>query len=82
MEENFIYTKEGKIKFPCYTIKLINSTNSEIDELAFEDISKMKPVVDKQGNPHLMISYYDNEYCLNSTLICDDIEIEKSTLFI
>lgn len=80
--EDRIYTENGKIKFPNYSFKLINSTNSEINELALEDINSIKPIIDKNGKPGFLIGYYDNEFCYNATLACDDIEINKDILII
>ena len=80
--EDRIYTENGKIKFPNYSLKLINSTNLEIDELALEDINSIKPVIDKNGKPGLLIEYYDTEFCYNAALFCDNIEINKDILII
>lgn len=37
-------------------------------------IKRIKPVVDKENKPALMVDYYDDEYCLNATYFCDYIE--------
>ncbi len=37
-------------------------------------IKRIKPVVDKDNKPALMVDYYDDEYCMNATYFCDYIE--------
>jgi hypothetical protein len=37
-------------------------------------IKRIKPVVDKDNKPALMVDYYDDEYCINATYFCDYIE--------
>lgn len=37
-------------------------------------IKRIKPVVDKENKPALMVDYYDDEYCMNATYFCDYIE--------
>ena len=37
-------------------------------------IRSMTPIIDKNGNPGLLISYYDDEYCCNCSLTCDGID--------
>jgi len=76
--EDSIFTENGKIKVTMYTLKLINSNNPEIDEVPFEDVTSIKPVVDKNGKAGVFISYYDHEFCLNATVACDEFEIEKT----
>jgi len=80
--EDRIFTENGKIKFPQFTLKLIGSNNIEVDELPFEDVTAIKPVVDKKGNAGLVIEYYDHEFCLNAAVFCDEMEIVKDTIII
>ena len=37
-------------------------------------IKRIKPVVDKDNIPGLMVDYYDDEYCMDATYFCDYIE--------
>ena len=37
-------------------------------------IKRIKPVVDKDNKPGLMVDYYDDEYCMSTTYFCDYIE--------
>lgn len=37
-------------------------------------IKRIKPVVDKNNKPRLMVDYYDDEYCMDATYFCDYIE--------
>jgi len=76
---NKIYDDFGKINYPEYTLKLINSTNSELDELNIDDIRNIYPVIDKDGNPGIFIEYYDEEFCVTSSVACSEIEIKKRT---
>lgn len=57
-------------------MKFINPTNETIDYLTPQEVHKITPVNDKNGKPHLMVDFYDDEFCLNSTLFCDSIEFE------
>jgi hypothetical protein len=38
-------------------------------------IKDIVPIVAKDGTPALMINYYDDEFCINSTIFCDKIEV-------
>ena len=80
--EDPMYTENGKIKYPLYTLILDNSTNEEVDELSIEDVTAIQPVVDKNGKPSFMISFYDQEYCYDATLFCDGIEIKKEIIIL
>lgn len=55
-------------------LKLTNST-AKCDTLNIEDVSSIVPVVDKDGNPCLSITCYDDEFCLNCSLFCDKIDV-------
>ena len=82
IKEDPMFTEQGKIKYPLYTLLLENSTNEKVDELPIEDVQEIAPVVDKNGKPSFMISFYDHEYCYNATLFCDHIEIEKKIIIL
>ena len=69
-----MFTENGKIRYKNYYLVLDNSTSDEINELSVDCINSIIPVIDKQGKPGLLISYYDEEYCCNCALSCDGIE--------
>lgn len=65
-------------------LKVKNPTLREYDEICVEDVKNIIPVCDKAGNPHLLINFYDHEYCMNTSTFCDEIEqiiIEKTDSF-
>ncbi len=62
------------------TLKLVNQTNEAIDCLTPQEVRKITPVIDKNGKPHVMVDFYDEEFCLNSTLFCDSIVVETKFL--
>ena len=68
-----MFTENGKIKYRNYYLVLDNSTSSIWDELPMDIVNSITPVVDKNGNPGLLISYYDEEYCCDCTLSCNGI---------
>ena len=41
-----------------------------------DEITSIKPAVDKNGNAILFVNYYDDEFNINSSIICDKIEVE------
>lgn len=44
--------------------------------LSDKEIKNIIPVKDKDGNPYLMVNYYDLDYCINSTKFFERIEIK------
>lgn len=61
-------------KVKVFYLVLKNSTSSEWKELPIDMVRSMTPIIDKNGNPGLLISYYDDEYCCNCALTCDSID--------
>lgn len=60
-------------------ISIVKCYREGIDEdnavvINSNQISRIKPVVDKENKPALMVDYYDDEYCMNATYFCDYIE--------
>jgi len=50
--------------------------NNEVHYLYPDEITSIKPFVDKNGNAVLFVNYYDDEFNINSSIICDKIEVE------
>ena len=61
-------------KVKVFYLVLKNSTSSEWKELPIDMVRSITPIIDKNGNPGLLISYYDDEYCCNCALTCDGID--------
>ena len=61
-------------KVKVFYLVLKNSTSSEWKELPINMVRSMTPAIDKNGNPGLLISYYDDEYCCDCVLTCDGID--------
>lgn len=60
-------------------ISIVKCYREGIDEdnalvINSNQISRIKPVVDKDNKPALMVDYYDDEYCMNATYFCDYIK--------
>lgn len=60
-------------------ISIVKCYREGIDEdnavvINSKQIKRIKPVVDKENKPALMVDYYDDEYCMNATYFCDYIE--------
>ena len=64
-------TEDKRIKFIC-------KTNDRVTELYDTELLNIKPTIDKNGNATLIINYYDIEFCVNSTMFCDKVEIVNS----
>ena len=44
-------------------------------ELPIDLVKRIIPIVDKKGNPHLDVEYYDDEFCINSAIFCDSVSV-------
>lgn len=71
---NKIFSENGKIKYKEYFLVLENPTSPDFDKIPIDIIKSIIPVVDKDGNPALAISYHDDEFCCDCSLFCDSIE--------
>lgn len=67
--------EKNRKSYPIYSLKLTNSPVFE--EIPFEDVINIKPLIGKNGKPILQIDFYDSEYCYKHTTTCDEIEIKK-----
>ena len=65
-------------KVKVFYLVLKNSTSSEWKELPIDMVRSMTPAIDKNGNPGLLISYYDDEYCCDCVLACDGIDLIRT----
>jgi hypothetical protein len=58
-----------------YTIFNCISEGDDIGEMISpRQIKNIIPIVAKDGKPALLINYYDDEFCINSSIFCDKIE--------
>ena len=55
--------------------KLIGHDN-KVHYLYPDEITTIKPAVDKNGNAVLFVNYYDDEFHINSSIICEKIEVK------
>ena len=69
-----MFTENGKIRFKNYYLVLNNSTSEEIDEIPVDCINSITSAIDKNGNPGLLISFYDEEFCYDRVISCDSID--------
>ena len=58
------------------TLKFVNPTSETIECLTPQEERKITPVNDKHGKPHVMVDYYDDEFCVKCTLFCDSIIVD------
>jgi hypothetical protein len=49
------------------TLKFVNPTSETIDCLTPQEVRRITPINDKDGKPHVMVDYYDDEFCVNCT---------------
>ena len=70
-----MFTENDKIRYKNFYLVLNNPTTDEFDELPIEVVKSIIPVVDKEGNSGLLITYYDDELCCTRTLSCDNASI-------
>ena len=54
-------------------IKCINTEDNKCVEFPAHFIKNIIACKKKDGTPMMMVNYYDDEMCLNSTLFCDII---------
>ena len=55
--------------------KLISGNN--IHYLFPDEIIEIYSIKDKDNNSCLVVKYYDDEFCMESTIICDKIIVEN-----
>lgn len=58
-------------------LKLKNSTSTDFKELTPEEVKSIIPVVAKNGKAALLINFWDDEFCLDASLFCDEIDVEE-----
>ena len=59
-----------------YTIfNCINEGDDIGEMISPRQIKNIIPIVAKDGKPALLINYYDDEFCINSSIFCDKIEV-------
>lgn len=58
--------------------KIINGTDDSIEFIFSDQIKSQKKVEDKNGNTHVIVNWYDDEFCIDSTFVCDElVEVER-----
>lgn len=57
-------------------LKLKNCIDKDNEIINAEDVKKIIPVIDKEGKPSVFVTFYDIEFCLTTTVVCDSIEFE------
>ena len=73
-QQDRMFTEHGKIRYKNFYLVLDNPITDEWDEIPIDLVKSIIPAVDKEGNPGLLITYYDEEYCCTCTLSCDSID--------
>jgi len=57
-------------------LKLKNCLDKDNEIINAEDVKKIIPVVDKKGKPSVFVTFYDIEFCVTTTVVCDGIDFE------
>ena len=60
--------------------EFVNSDNQEITTLVAQEVKTITPVVDKKGKPYLMVTFYDDEFCMFSSFMCDSVKFKNKEL--
>lgn len=59
-----------------YTVfNCINEGDDIGEMISPRQIKDIVPIVAKDGKAGLLVNYYDDEICVNSTLFCDKIKV-------
>ena len=61
-------------------LKLKNCLDKDNEIINAEDVKKIIPVVDKEGKPSVFVTFYDIEFCLTTSVVCDSIEFETKEI--
>lgn len=61
-------------------LKFKNSTSNDFKELNANEVNSIIPSVDKYGEPCIIVNFYDDEFCMDATLICEEIEFENKEI--
>lgn len=61
-------------------LKLKNCLDKDNEIINAEDVKKIIPVIDKEGKPCVFVTFYDIEFCLTTTVVCDSIEFETKEI--
>lgn len=61
-------------------LKLKNCLDKDNEIINAEDVKKIIPVIDKEGKPSVFVTFYDIEFCLTTTVVCDSIEFETKEI--
>ena len=61
-------------------LKLNNCLDKDNEIINVEDVKRIIPVVDKNGKPSVFVTFYDVEFCVTTTTICDSIEFETKEI--
>ena len=61
-------------------LEFANSDNQEITTLAAQEVKTITPIVDENGKPYLMVTFYDDEFCVISSFICDSVKFKNKEL--
>ena len=61
-------------------LKLNNCLDKDNEIINVEDVKKIIPVVDKNGKPSVLVTFYDVELCIITTTVCDSIDFETKEI--
>lgn len=63
------------------TYKVINPTDETIEFIHSDQINSIKEVKDKNNEKRILVSWYDDEFCIDSTFICEKlVEVERQII--
>lgn len=72
--------ENNDIKKKFTLLKLKNCLDKDNEIINAEDVKKIIPVIDKKGKPSVFVTFYDIEFCVTTTVVCDSIEFETKEI--
>lgn len=61
-------------------MKVIDSSMPDMDYIYTDEIKKIQKCTNKNGEKYLIVSYYDDEFCLDCALVCRALVIDASVI--
>ena len=56
---------------------LVNSSNENVTSLFPDEIIQINPAKCKDGTVGMLVTYYDDDICISSTVFCEQIIVEN-----
>lgn len=60
--------------------KIVGGTDPELDVLYIDQIRSMNVIEDKNGQKSIIVSYWDDEFCIVSSVVCEKLIIDNEVI--